>query len=425
MIAIFLLLGLGFLAGGIAAIVDGLPYLVLERGFTQVIIGTTVAVTGVVLLAISWLLVELRRIRRALDKIDTLPARGEAALQAPAGSGALPAAAGLAAAGATAAVAMAAVERAGAPDSQVGGTAAPQPDLFGSLVAARMERAEPTLGDIDLPSQVATPPEPRLAETPELGDEPAYRDDSVRSLTAQEENLPAQDELAPPVRVTSPMPPVSSDDETETEPPLGAEPEGAAMFPGPVEAVPAREEAVKASSGLDELRHSLEDRLRLLDLKTSGFEAPRPPSPDPLEAAGAWMERPAPGEPEPQDPTAAVEVEQPGWEAAVVEAGELHLVAVDVEEEPEADMHAAEPEEATVPPESEPATASAEEIDSEPPVPEASEEGVVGAYQVGDTQFTIYADGSIQARTPDGDYSFGSMDELKLFLASERNRLGV
>ena len=36
----------------------------------------------------------------------------------------------------------------------------------------------------------------------------------------------------------------------------------------------------------------------------------------------------------------------------------------------------------------------------------------------------LYADGSIQARTPDGDYSFASMDELKIYLASEKTRLG-
>ena len=57
--------------------------------------------------------------------------------------------------------------------------------------------------------------------------------------------------------------------------------------------------------------------------------------------------------------------------------------------------------------------------------PAASDEGIVGAYQVGEAHFTIYADGSIQARTPDGDYSFTSMDELKIYLASEKSRLGV
>ena len=57
--------------------------------------------------------------------------------------------------------------------------------------------------------------------------------------------------------------------------------------------------------------------------------------------------------------------------------------------------------------------------------PAASEEGVIGAYQVGETQFTMFADGSIHARTPDGDYVFASMDELKAYLASEKDKLGA
>ena len=48
---------------------------------------------------------------------------------------------------------------------------------------------------------------------------------------------------------------------------------------------------------------------------------------------------------------------------------------------------------------------------------------MIGAYQVGETQFTMFADGSIHARTPDGDYVFASMDELKAYLASEKDKL--
>ena len=74
----------------------------------------------------------------------------------------------------------------------------------------------------------------------------------------------------------------------------------------------------------------------------------------------------------------------------------------------------------------EPATVDEPQAE-EPPAPAdsraASDEGIVGAYQVGETHFTIYADGSIQARTPDGDYVFASMDELKAYLASEKSRL--
>ena len=102
----------------------------------------------------------------------------------------------------------------------------------------------------------------------------------------------------------------------------------------------------------------------------------------------------------------------------------------------EAETHA---DPAETPADEEPADASAEELPEpvaadEPQAEEApavtgsrpaSDEGIVGAYQVGDAHFTIYADGSIRARTPDGEYSFASMDELKVYLASEKSRLGV
>jgi hypothetical protein len=68
------------------------------------------------------------------------------------------------------------------------------------------------------------------------------------------------------------------------------------------------------------------------------------------------------------------------------------------------------------------AMAAEAKLDGEPA---ASEEGVIGAYQVGETQFTMFADGSIHARTPDGDYVFASMDELKAYLASEKDKLGA
>jgi hypothetical protein len=89
----------------------------------------------------------------------------------------------------------------------------------------------------------------------------------------------------------------------------------------------------------------------------------------------------------------------------------------------QADMVGVEPEQAVAH-----AEASERPVEDAPAPTEArpaSDEGIVGAYQVGDAHFTIYADGSIRARTPDGEYSFASMDELKVYLASEKSRLGV
>lgn len=64
------------------------------------------------------------------------------------------------------------------------------------------------------------------------------------------------------------------------------------------------------------------------------------------------------------------------------------------------------------------------EIDAGTPAPaepSASDEGVIAAYSVGDSAFTMYADGRILARTPEGEFTFASMDELKAFMAERRS----
>ena len=42
---------------------------------------------------------------------------------------------------------------------------------------------------------------------------------------------------------------------------------------------------------------------------------------------------------------------------------------------------------------------------------------VIGTYESGGNTYTMYADGSIDAHTPDGDYHFASLDDLKRFIA--------
>ncbi len=43
---------------------------------------------------------------------------------------------------------------------------------------------------------------------------------------------------------------------------------------------------------------------------------------------------------------------------------------------------------------------------------------VVGSYAVGENQYTLYADGGVEARTPTGLYQFESLEELKVFIES-------
>ena len=62
MVRVFVVLGFALLAGGAYAIVDGWPYRVLERGFTEVILGGLSLVAGLILLALAAVLAEVRRL---------------------------------------------------------------------------------------------------------------------------------------------------------------------------------------------------------------------------------------------------------------------------------------------------------------------------------------------------------------------------
>lgn len=462
LIIIFVLLGLAFLVGGVGAIIDGWPYLVLERGFTQVIVGSVAATAGVILLALAWVLTELRRVRTALRAMTLLSAAdlpGEAAartvdrerepvLPGPAaperdgrqrGLGTVAAGAGLAAAGGAVATTFAdrgigqhretdseagwatrpAEQPAPAAHDEVaqdeGQPAQPEPpaqDIFDEalldVAAARKSGAEPT-----------PPPEHEVAEpetAPDEGDEKAEAQPAEPHDVAPDD----EDRIAPePEPEPMQEPETALETEAAAEPEPREEPKRSTWWPrfGSRASEPAAEPRTAEADDLTALRYHL----------TRGPQPPTTPAepeetaagerrgePD-LGAAEAWME-PASGrrepsfdEPVPAEPTAPEPEEQ---------AEPERPAASEPIEEPSAEVSGEQPpvEAAETPAEAPPV--------AEPPRPAASEEGVVGAYQVGDTHFTMYADGSIKARTPEGEYSFASMDELKTYLASEKSRLG-
>ena len=80
MIAIFTVLGLLLFGGGAYAIYDGWPYLVLERGFTEVIIGSIASSAGLIMLSLAWVLKEGRATRRAL--LEAIEQRAQVPLPA-------------------------------------------------------------------------------------------------------------------------------------------------------------------------------------------------------------------------------------------------------------------------------------------------------------------------------------------------------
>ena len=463
MITIFVLLGLGFLAGGVAAIVDGWPYLLLERGFTQVIVGSVAVTAGIILLALSQVLVELRRVKATIVGALTvssagLPA-GEAArasvgmgegVRATAGEaqsalpglGTVAAGAGLVAAGG----ALAASMRGGAEDAP----------------AAVQEVPEPVINDLF--DEITIPSEPAVEPHPEAGEKD--RED-VPTAEVHEPHEPREPEAVVPELAPDAVPPAvaasfatqhggeaAREEEDADKDAAASDEEQRSKSPQsptwwPQVDRPGRDESERAPVEADDFG-ALRQHLSFGPQRPESRPEPEPEPDLPvgetsfdqrdreIDDAAAWM-APAFGRREPpfgEPEQAADEPTIPRWPPLTSGAPRLEP-DVESADSPEVQPETAETE-ARVEPVFEEAEAASEPLDEaeeavsgdeteavpEPPRPATSDEGVVGAYQVGDTHFTMYADGSIQARTPDGEYKFASMDELKTYLASEKSRLG-
>ncbi|GAU80932.1 hypothetical protein [Bosea sp. BIWAKO-01] len=465
MITIFVLLGLGFCAGGIAAIVDGWPYLLLERGFTQVIVGSVAVTAGVILLALSWVLVELRRVRVAIAGALTLPSAGPSAAEAARASvemggdvraipgearstlpglGTVAAGAGLVAAGG----ALAASMRGGAEHAAAATQDLPEPvisDLFDEITppsALPAERREEAVDAVEEPEEVradipaAETHEPHEAEAvlPELAPEIVTPSIAVSFVTQHGDEAAGEGEGAdtsavvddkelrsPSAQAPAWWPQVERPRPDEVEPPVEADDFGALrqhLSFGPQR--PGAHFEPEPEPDLPVGETSFDQRDREID-EAAAWMAPafgrrEPPFGEPEQVAD-----------EPTIPrwpplTSGTPRLEPDVESADMPEAEPDMAEAETRIEPvfEESEAASEPLD-----EAEEAT-SGEETETVPesPRPATSDEGVVGAYQVGDTHFTMYADGSIQARTPDGEYKFASMDELKTYLASEKSRLG-
>lgn len=486
MIAIFTVLGLVLFGGGAYAIFDGWPYLVLERGFTQVIIGSIASTAGLIMLSLAWVLKELRGVRESLLEASEARLAAPAAVGAPAEFRMPPASMPVLVPAAVSAAAAGAVANALSAPALEEMPATPKPaatdfDLFGDLVARRLRDPAPEPEDTEAEMPAAEGPslpdmfarslseravEPHDTDEPPVAvstesHEPAEIVSAKVQPISEDEALTHSDDLAhfgylPPA---DHEPPAEEPTDLD-EPALPEEPEPVSV-PEPQDEVEDDVEAdvdatrgeefgrAAPSSNLDDfsaLRESLTGHLRQSSPETERVEpAPEPePEADPFAVAESWMDRASPrkepwfeaplpaNEPEPPkvaSPLWPAPADMPRFGAEVPEFRDPQTIAFPGDaaepehDQPVAEADIAEPAAEFAEPEFEPEGAEPEEQVA-PPEPAASEEGVVGAYQVGDAHFTIFADGSIRARTPDGEYSFASMDELKVYLASEKSRLG-
>lgn len=153
-----------------------------------------------------------------------------------------------------------------------------------------------------------------------------------------------------------------------------------------------------------------------------------PPVPAPVNPMPVVPMPPVPAQP--SAPLPAVEPPAPRFEAAAVEAdakaGEppeesaesRAILAADALLPASADAPLS-PTAALLPAE-EPAAppAPSEDANTDAPPAEPPEPAIVGTYASGGNRYVMYADGTIRADTPRGEFRFGSLDELKAFVAA-------
>lgn len=488
MVKLFVVLGLALLAGGAYAIVDGWPYLVLERGFTEVILGALAAIAGLILLALAAVLAEVRRLKGlvsgAMAAIALSEPRADEPRLAPAEAplraepvldkASTPAAGhiGIAttlAAGAGAAAAVGALTGLAKAEEPAGETASDKTEEAdktddavsddersshaGTVAAEPQQPPAPVPGDIDDWLLPTVAPALDVAPSEVKAEERNESDEAEGKLETVE------DEQGPSALsdIDEPTPSELEDKESEDAKPLTVQLDELEAVQAKDQSDAAEQETAEqegtghdATSASDEDRvwwpridhpsteaaASIDDEFTALRDQLSGVvNAPEVETPrrdrDVLGSAESWTApRAWPPVTQPRDPGALSDAEAEvadkppledteaeaaaGSEPAVVESGQ--------QEEPARVADSATPEV----PAAEAVDTGAEARPDKEPVdeePAASEEGVIGAYQVGEAQFTMFADGSIHARTPDGDYTFASMDELKAYLASEKDKL--
>jgi hypothetical protein len=335
MVVALLALSSVMILGGIAAVVQGFPYVRLESGLAMVIGGSTAASAGVVLLGLTAIVYRLLKLHGAVSEWRT--ASPQIDIPAAPSAGTVPWEASTPEAPAFAAPEVAPPQR-------------PSLAGIGAAGAGAAGLAGLSLG--------ALRPGGR-------GSEPVFEDPAPSA-----EPQPSVAEPLLPDLLPETAPPRASDDDLFRAPEPAHAP--APAFSEPVTAsvvAPRDEERIEVDPpavGPIGLRSFLDE-----------------PAPAPTAQAPSAQPEPSP-EPE-ASASQELQGSGPQDEAQEPEARELEV------QEPEAQE-----------PESE-ATA-------------AEERHAVGSYASGANTYVMFSDGSIEADTPRGRFTFGSLDELKSFV---------
>ncbi|BAU92230.1 hypothetical protein MPPM_3625 [Methylorubrum populi] len=315
MVVALLALSSVMILGGIAAVVQGFPYVRLESGLAMVIGGSTAASAGVVLLGLTAIVYRLLKLHRAVSDLRAVSLQPDAPAALPTGT---------------------------VPWE----TATPEAPVFAA-------------------PEVVPPQRPSLAGIGAAGAGAAGL--AGLSLGA----------LRPGGRGSEPV---------FEDPAPSAEPQPSAAEPLLPDLLP---ETAPSRASDDDL-----------------FRTPEP----------AHEPAPMPADPEPVTP--AISVVEPRGEERVAEqtptAEPIGLRSF-LDEPPPAPA----PEPSPEPDAAEPALEGQQEPESQEAEPEratADERHAVGSYASGANTYVMFSDGSIEADTPRGRFTFGSLDELKNFV---------
>ncbi|MGP9821500.1 hypothetical protein ACTZWW_15910 [Salinarimonas sp. NSM] len=399
MFVVLYVVAAAMVVGGAFAVLTGWEILLLERGWSMVIAGATLATGGLVLAGVA---AAARALATRLDSLaDAVRASRNAAAPA------FPRRPGTSAADAAELSAPAPSETSAAPHSREIAPKLPPQDA--ATPAGPAPAAALGIGGVAAeaiaPSLKTAPPEPDGGLPPlDLGPVPERPSDEPKAEAMRAEGLqlekPQGEELwiEPPSADAPPAPPASEADAV-----ADAQPETPAAPP----VAPEKEEEK------EEEEEQEQEEADAAVVPRAGIEEPilSPREPSRIAAeADALTRRHEANEPAPlpAEPVAHESAEaQPA--ADEITPAPSHVPG----EVPEEAADDAAPADA---PRAEDAALgeTPDEAGAEPPAPPH----VVGTHVSGANRYVMYSDGSIEAETPDGRLVFGSIEELKGYVAS-------
>jgi len=435
-----LVLGILLALAGCLSIVSGYDIITIERGWTEVIAGTTAATGGIISICLWFVLRQIYHLRQAIIKTQApIKSTFDAPLAAPAPR-------------------IIAEEENKAPVFSPLTTAFIADEASTPKIFADADNQEKVLPEVDerqktfdfthepphepafefaapLAHETIEPEvtEPAMAETMADTTAVAIEPEAVtREIVAHDIMI---EETAATVVHLAPAPMVVDESAIETPvehaPAETPEPEAAETLAPLAAEEPASQVEVKeeepqpspSALSLDEMWRRVSEEIErpILPAKT--------PASEKSGTERNWLEprKPARTIPEPapiEDPAVVDEVlarddaleralEAELWAHPAGPAKQAEVTPHEAHVEPVAE-HAVEAEPAKMAPQPEPYTPP-------PPVePPATPPAVIGRYESDGTTYTMFADGSIEAQTENGIYQFASMADLKTFIEARQ-----